>query len=534
MAEWVFLNGRVFGHPRAEAVAVGGGRIEAIGSGAGVLERVSSKARVFDLGGRLLVPGFQDAHIHPASAGLKQLRCDIADADGKDTALARIAEYAASHPSEPWVLGGGWSMDWFQGGIATASDLDRVVPDRPVYLTNRDGHGAWVNSKALTLASVSASTPDPPDGRVERKEDGAPIGTLQEGAMALIEAAFPPATADDFERGLLQAGRHLLSLGITGWQDAWVTAPIHEAYLRLARRGGLVQHVVAALWWDRHRDMGQLDELAELRESAVGRYRPTSVKLMLDGVCENFTAAMLAPYLDRNGHPTANSGIDFIEPDELARIVTRLDAAGFQCHFHAIGDRAVRHALNAVEAARRANPDRDLRHHVAHIQVIHPGDIPRFRRLGVIANAQAYWACEEGYQVDLTIPFLGEERSRRQYPFGDLVRAGARLAMGSDWSVSTPNPLQQIEVAVNRVAPYDRDHRPFLEDQKLGLGECFEAFTLGSAFVNHLEDVMGSIEVGKRADLAVIDRDPFDPDTGPIGEAVVDLTMIGGTVLYER
>jgi predicted amidohydrolase YtcJ len=249
---------------------------------------------------------------------------------------------------------------------------------------------------------------------------------------------------------------------------------------------------------------------------------------MLDGVIENHTAAMLAPYLDPND--SEKTGIDFIDPELLKEAVSRLDGLGLQCHFHAIGDRAVRLALDAVEAARRANGWNDLRHHIAHIQLIHPEDVPRFRRLGVVANAQPLWATHHPEMDELTIPFLGEERSGWQYPFRSLLGAGATLAMGSDWPVSTAEVMAEIEVAVNRVAPETRHRAPFLSDERLTLADALTAFTAGSAFVNHLDDT-GTIASGMRADLVMLDRNPFEDH--PIGEARVAMTIVGGNVVYE-
>jgi predicted amidohydrolase YtcJ len=289
------------------------------------------------------------------------------------------------------------------------------------------------------------------------------------------------------------------------------------------------------MWWDRERGDEQIDELIERsRTGSFGRFRANSVKLMQDGVLETFTGAMVDPYLKADGSPSANRGISFIDPERLPGWVTTLDAAGLQPHFHAIGDRAVRECLDAVAAARAANGHTDTRPHIAHIQVIHPDDIARFATLDVVANAQPYWACHEGQMDDLTIPFLGPERATWQYPFRSLLTAGARLAMGSDWSVSTPNPLLEIEVAVTRVSDDSRGRRePFLPEQALTLEEAIRAFTLGSAYVNHLDADTGAIEVGKLADLTVIDRDLFAPDVGPIGDGRVLGTFVGGAAVFE-
>jgi len=257
------------------------------------------------------------------------------------------------------------------------------------------------------------------------------------------------------------------------------------------------------------------------------------VKIMLDGVLENYTGSLLSPYLDTEGRPTTNHGKRFVEPSVLRPAVTRLDALGSQVHFHAIGVRAVRAGLDAVAAARRANGPNDQRHHIAHIQVIHPDDVPRFGRLGVVANMQPYWATHDDQMDVLTIPFLGPQRATWQYPFASLERNGATLAGGSDWAVSTANPLLEIEVAVNRVGDDRRGSEPFLPDERLSLESAVRAFTLGTAFVNHLEDICGSIEVGKMADLTVIDRDIFAPAAGPVGNARALATFVEGEPVFE-
>lgn len=543
-ADLVLVNGAVYtvdaARRWAQAVAVRDGRIAAVGTDAEVRELVGPRTEVVDLRGRMLVPGFQDAHIHPPAAGVEMLQCELLDLHGLDAYREAIRSYAGSHPEAEWILGGGWAMDVFPGGVPTKGILDELVPDRPVYLPSRDGHSAWVNSAALKRAGITRETPDPPDGRIERDELGEPVGALQEGAMRLVGDLAPEPTQEEWERGLLEAQRYLHSLGITAWQDAIVggSYPTLEAYLAVAGRGELTARVVGALWWDRYRGLEQIPELLEARaRGPLGRFRATSVKIMLDGVCENFTAAVLDPYLDAQGRPTDNRGICFIEPDLLNEAVIRLDAEGFQVHFHALADRAVRVALDAVEAARRANGPGDHRHHLAHIQVVHPEDLPRFRRLHAVANAQPLWAAHESQMDDLTIPFLGEPRWRWQYPFGSLVRAGAVLAMGSDWGVSSPNPLEEMHVAVNRVMPpdypYTVDNREvFLPEERLDLATALAAFTMGSAYVNHLDRETGSIEAGKLADLVVLDRNLFEHPVEEISEARVELTLVEGERVF--
>ncbi|MER7577160.1 amidohydrolase [Streptomyces sp. NPDC126514] len=519
----------------AATVAVTGDRVTAVG-GDEVRELAGPRTEVVELAGRLLLPGFQDAHVHPVPAGLELTQCDLTGAKTAAESVAAVRAYADAHPEREWITGGGWSMEAFEGGTPAKELLDAVVPDRPVYLPNRDHHGAWVNSRALELAGVTRDTPDPADGRIERDASGEPSGTLQEGAMHLVGRLTPAATPGDRLAALLHAQRHLHSLGITAWQDALVGDFLGmddpaEAYLAAARDGSLTARVVGALWWDRGRGAEQIPELVERRRAlSHGRFRAGTVKLMLDGVAENGTAALLDPYLDRCGCATANRGTSFLDPGQLPKYVTELDALGFQCHFHALGDRAVRDALDAIEAARGANGPSDTRPHLAHLQVVHPDDVPRFAALGATANIQPLWAAHEPQMDELTIPFLGSERARWQYPFGALLGSGARLAAGSDWPVSSPDPLEGIHVAVNRVVPGGTGP-VFLPGERIALAEALTAYTAGSAYVNHLDDT-GAVRAGALADLVVLDRDPFAGPPEEIAETRVARTYVGGARVY--
>ena len=543
-ADLVLTGGHVHtvdpGRPRAEAVAIRGERIVAVGSVADVADLVGPRTRVVDLAGRLLIPGFQDAHVHPISGGVDQLDCDVREAVGREGVLARIRAFAAANPDLDWIIGSGWYMADFEHGTPRREDLDMVVPDRPALLPNRDGHSTWVNSRALELAGIDRDTPDPDDGRIERDADGSPTGTLHEGAGRLVERLVPGPTDDKLLAGLRRAQSYLHSLGITAWQDAIVTPREEGVYRRAVEQGWLTARVEAAMWWDRDRGDDQIEELVERsRTGTFGRYRSNSVKLMQDGVLETYTGAMIEPYLTADGTPGTNRGIRFIDPERLPGWVARLDAEGLQPHFHAIGDQAVRDCLDAVAAARARNGPSDTSPHIAHIQVIHPDDVPRFAALGVTANAQPLWATHEAQMDVLTIPFLGPERTTWQYPFGSLLRTGARLAMGSDWSVSTPDPLEEMEVAVTRRIPKGRDEPgttaerdPFLPEEALSLKASIAAFTAGSAYVNHLDDT-GSITVGKLADLAILDRDVLAPGAEPVSAARVIGTFVGGASVFE-
>jgi predicted amidohydrolase YtcJ len=473
------------------------------------------------------------------------LRCNLSDVWDLDGYREIIRGYTRAHPDAAWILGGGWYMPAFPGGTPTAAVLDDIVPDRPAFLTNRDGHGAWVNARALELAGITSDTPDPADGRIERSADGSPSGTLHEGAMHLMDTVLPPDTDEDFAEGLRVAQAYLHSLGITAWQDAIVDLEdsyrTFDVYVEAARTGALTARVVGALWWDRHRGTEQIPAFVGARaRGRVGRFSPTTVKIMQDGVLENFTGATMTPYLDVLGRPTDNRGMSFVAPDVLKEAVTQLDALGFQVHFHTIGDRAVREALDAVEAALAANGPTDNRHHLSHIQIVHPDDVPRFARLRAVANGQPLWATHEGQMDDLTIPFIGPERASWQYPFGSLVRSGATLAFGSDWSVSSANPLWEMQIAVERrgteefgEALGDRIGEVFLPGERIDLATAIGAFTMGSAYVNHLDDVTGSIEAGKFADLTVIDRNLFEIPSSDIWKARVDLTFVEGVCVFD-
>ncbi|WP_030238105.1 amidohydrolase [Streptomyces sp. NRRL S-350] len=539
-ADLVFTNGPVHtgdaARTRASGLAVIGERIAAVGHDE-VRELIGPKTEVVDLTGKLLLPGFQDAHIHAVFGGAELAACDLTGTVGVADYLERIRAYAEANPRQEWITGSGWSMESFDGGLPTRGLLDAVVPDRPVYLTNRDHHGAWANTRALELAGLTRDTPDPADGRIEREPDGTPSGMLQEGATALVARLVPPSTAADRLDGLLRAQRLLHSLGITGWQDALLgefngQPDPSDSYLAAARSGRLTARVTGALWWQRDQGAEQIPELVRRRqELSQGRFRAGSVKIMQDGIAENFTAAMTSPYLDGCGCATANSGLSFVDPAALRGYVTELDALDFQVHFHALGDRAVREALDAVEAARAANGRRGARHHLAHLQVVHPDDLTRFARLGAVANIQPLWAAHEPQMDELTIPFLGPERAAWQYPFGDLQRAGATLAAGSDWPVSSPDPLAGLHVAVNRMEPEATDGRVFLPEQRLDLGTAIAAYTAGSAYVNGHDDA-GVLEAGRLADLVVLDRDILTGPASEIAHARVLRTYVGGQLVH--
>ena len=533
-ADIVFRNGRIYtvdtNRSWADAVAIDDGRIVYVGPNAGTEALVGPSTQVIDLKGRMMLPGFQDVHIHPIGGGIEAQACSLNGLTTLDEYIATIDTCAEENPDKEWITGGGWSMAVFgPGANASAALIDEVVPDRPVFLVSADGHSAWANSKALEIAGITAETPNPPDGVIDRGPDGEPLGSLQEGAMYLVNRHAPAVDLETRTDGLQYSINMLNDYGITSIQDASVDEEDLKAYRALDERGELHLRVVASLWWEREKGLEQIENFKRLREQYTGgRVRAGTVKIMQDGVMENFTAAMLEPYIGQDG----NKGIPMVEPELLKKAVTALDAADFQVHFHAIGDAAIRQALDAVEASLAANGNLGNRHHISHLEVIDPADIPRFGKLHVVANFQPLWAYADDYITDLTIPFIGPERARWLYPIASVHEAGAMIAFGSDWSVSSANPLEEIETAVTRMGALGETSEAFLPQERIALPLALAAFTINAAYVNSQEDTTGSIEVGKYADLIVLDRNLFDIDPADISEASVLLTMIEGEVVH--
>ncbi|MEQ6899427.1 amidohydrolase [Microbacterium sp. KR10-403] len=542
----IFIGGSAFtaGWQTSRPVGIGvrGGRIAAVAPDDEL--RAAGAAETVDLRGGLVLPGFHDAHAHPVVGGLELLQCDLSGATSAEDAVARVAAYAAAHPDEEWIRGGGWTMSHFPGGTPTRQLLDAVVPDRPVALSNRDHHGTWANSLALRRAGIDAETPDPADGRIEREADGAPAGTLHEGAAGLLDPVLPGIDRATALRALNRAQEEFFALGVVGWQDAWVGATagiddVLDAYLDGVDAGTLRMRVTAALWWDRARGLEQLDDLVHRRERAAAASRPDllvadTVKIMVDGVAEDFTAALSAPYLDRCGHATDNLGLTFVAPEALAEAVTALDAAGFHVHFHALGDRAVTVALDAIAAARAANGPREARHQLAHLQMVRRDDVPRFADLGATANLQMLWGGLDEQLEQLTFPFVAPELVARHYPFRELRDAGAALCAGSDWPVSSADPLAAIHVGVNRAEPGASADARMDPSQALDLATALSAYTAGSARACGRASFSGTLAPGSAADLAVLDTDPFAVDPRELHAIRVRQTRVGGRMVHDH
>ena len=518
----------------ATTLAVRGGRFVYVGDEAGAEAHIGPATQTVDAGGRLILPGFHDAHVHPISADMEARQCDLNEAGSREAVLAAVRACAARDPAAAWIAGGGWDLTLFPDASPSKALLDAIEPARPVFLTAADGHSAWVNSRALAIAGITRETPDPERGRIERDPaTGEPAGTLRESAVDLVGRHVPPASAADYRAGLDHALARFAEVGIVGVQEASAGREMLDAYLAADREGRLTVRVRASLRVDPGRDTDQIPDLVELRRAYTGRrLNAGTAKLFLDGVIEAKTAALLAPYVEGPGAPPRRGDANY-DQARLDRLVAALDREGFQVHMHAIGDRAIRMGLDAVERARATNGPRDARHHMAHIQLFDPADIPRFAGLGVVANFQPLWAYADSYIRDLTEPVLGPERSRWLYPIRSLVASGAVVAAGSDWSVSSPDPLRAMEVAVTRREPGAPIGPGWIPEEQVDLPEIVAAYTIAGAYLSVEERDSGSIETGKLADFVMLDRDIFGLPANAIHTAKVVWTVMEGKEVYQ-
>lgn len=535
-ADLLFRGGVVHtmdpGRTRAEALAVRQGRIVAIGHAADLEAWIGADTEIVDMAGGMVLPGFQDAHVHPLAGGMELGDCDLNASSSREEVLDRVRACHERLPEGAWLRGGGYDLPLFPGGNPRAETLDEIVGDRPALLSSADGHNAWVSSAALAIAGIDASTPEPPAGRIERDAEGNPTGTLRETAVQLVARHLPARTHEARLQGLRRGLAMAAAFGITALQEASATEPALRAYAELAERDELTARVSVSLYVDPERGTAQVPDLVRLRQryDADG-LRVGTVKIFADGVLEGQTAAVLEPYTHQQGY----RGEANFERRELIDLIVALDAQGFQVHVHAIGDRGIRDALDGFEEARRRNGARDSRHHIAHAQLIHPQDLPRFARLHAYATFSPLWAQADAYITELTDPFLGPERARWQYPLGTLAASGGRFACGSDWSVSSMDPLQGIQVGMTRVgleAPADEE--PWLPEQLVALDTMLACYTVNAASVNFVEHTTGSLEVGKAADLVLLDRDLTTLPARRIAEARVERTYLEGELVYGR
>ena len=494
--------------PVARAVLVDDGVIAALDDDA--LEYRSRGASEFDLAGGCLVPGFRDGHAHPLWGGIELGQVPLVGARSMDEVVARVRAYAQAHPELEWIEGGGYDPTIVPNGVGDATVLDAAVRDRPVVLEASDHHTMWVNSEALRRAGIDVDTADPDLGRIIRRADGSPVGTLVEwGAIALVRELMPAPGATEQEAGLARAMAELARAGITWVQEAAGRPAEARVYAALARRGELTTRTNIAFRvepgrWPRDRSRFG-DSRAELDADDATRdvLRARTVKFFADGVIEMGTGFLVEPYTDA----PHTCGLPNWSAAELAEAVTAFDEDEFQIHIHAIGDGGVRMALDAIEEATRRNGSRDRRAVIAHTQVVQPGDRGRFAALGVIANFEPLWACLDPTMEELTLPRLGPERSALQYPIASLSRSGARISFGSDWPVSSMHPLHGLAVAVTRQNKEGRPESGWLPEERLPIAEALAAYTAGTAYQGFEDETGGAIVVGKRADLCALSAD---------------------------
>jgi predicted amidohydrolase YtcJ len=538
-----FVNGVVYtldaARSWATAVGVTGHEISYVGDGAGVKACIDEGTLVIDLHGRMLLPGFQDSHVHPMGAGQHQSQIQLDDLLERQAIFDRIRGYVQSHADDKWILGGGWYESAFlPAGSPTREMLDAIVSDRPALIRNASGHQAWVNSRALAIAGITAQTPNPPGGRIEHEKDGSPSGILSESAAKLVSMHVPQTTVDERAAALRLALGELSSFGVTSIMDARVSDDVSEAYDRLAQTGGAPLRATLCQYFDPTlQDEAALQKILERRAQHAGSVFPENcVKIFLDGIIEHHTGLLLAPYFD---DPKYGNGPYQIEPARLNKIVIFLAKHGLQLHFHAIGDGAAHEALDAIEAAERAGANPDARHTIAHLQLIDGNDIPRFRELGVVANMTPLWGHPDAWMTVLGPRALGPERSRGQLPSQTLISSGATLVWGTDWPVTSALPLEGIETAVTRRLLGGRDakgheDKTFEPEQRVSLADALAAYTINGAYLLHEEATRGSIERGKAADLVILSENLFRVAPERIHTVQADMTMLGGRIVFER
>lgn len=534
-ADLVLINGGIYTvdpeRSWAQAAAVRDGVFVAIGTNKDIEPLLGPATRVIDLEGRMALPGFHDAHVHPDLGGDQLMACEVQLLTSVDAIIERLSACAVEL-DEGWLEGYGFDLSLFGENGPHKSMLDGISLTRPIIVWGEDGHSLWVNSVALELAGITADTPDPPLGVIERDADGSPSGTLRETAQEIVRATRGAQTHEHNVRALRAGISHLNAFGITSYIDAWVGLEDYQAYQEIDRAGDLTARVVTSLAYEsgfaKHYGEEWEQVLAGRNEFESERLNNDSVKLFLDGVLEGETAALIEPYLGMHG----KRGDLILEPEALNADVTRFDAMGLQVHMHAIGDRAVRAGLDAIEAARKANGPGDNRHHISHLQMIHVDDIERFAELDTAANFQALWAWPDNWIMELNLPVLGEERVQGMYPIAGVAKAGGRIVGGSDWNVSSPNPLDAIETAIHRHDPRIEDGPVLNVNERVGLELMIDAYTINAAWLMHHEELTGSVELGKRADIVVLDRNLFEIPVTEISDARVVETLLDGQVIW--
>lgn len=530
MSITVFTGGTVLVDPAHEggpltstAIAFSSGAVVALGAEAEALSNAPG-AQLVDLAGGTLAPAPGDGHAHPMLGGVEALGPEIRAAENLQGILDAVARWKAANPEAEWIVGGSYDATFTEAGLFDARWLDEVTGDTPTILRAWDYHTAWVNSAALAAGGITAETPDPALGRIVRRADGSPLGTLQEAAANNFLAEVVPAfTLDQRLDAIERATREYAALGMTWVQDAWVEPGDIEVYLAAANQGRLHARVNLAFRADPARWREQLAEFDAARSAvrALGadRLSGETVKFFLDGVIESHTAALLAPYADQPDE----TGLPNWDAAELTAATTAFDALGFQLHLHAIGDAANRHALDALEAATAANGPRDRHHVIAHVALLDPADVDRFAALGIIANFEPYWAQCDAVMRDLTIPHLGHPRDEWQYLIGSVHRSGATISFGSDWPVTTIDWRPAVSTAITRHSHTDPEAAAWLPEERVDAATAYGAYTAGIARQALAGETRGILAIGRVADAVWLAANPLT--IAP--EAIADLAVLG-------
>ncbi|HXM94537.1 MAG TPA: amidohydrolase family protein [Candidatus Dormibacteraeota bacterium] len=536
-ADTIVLHGRVYTvntkQPWAQAVAISGGKILAVGDDAEVNRLRGKGTKVLDAGGRLVLPGFADCHIHFLEGSLGLDRANLQGAKNTADIQQILRNYAAKHPGQGWILGSGWNYAMFgEENLPHKKYLDELFQDRPVFLVGFDGHTSWANSKALALAGITKDTADPANGAIVRdKSTREPTGALKESASQLLDKVIPKSTRSEKLASLRSGVRWANENGLTRVHSAGGDFEEFDLYDELRRHGDLTVRFYIAYFLNppelRPQDIATIEDA---RSKYAGEWLAGGVvKMMLDGVVESHTAAMLEPYTD---DPSTKGNL-FWDPDKYKATVAQLDKRGLQLFTHAIGDDAVRTALDAYEGAQKANHTTDRRARIEHIETITAQDIPRFGQLGVIASMQPLHSYPDENTLHVWAGNNGPDRASRGFAWHDIAASGGRLAFGSDWNVVTLNPWHGLQLAVTRQTFEGKPEGGWLPNERVTLAQAVEAYTLGAAFAGRREKWEGSIEQGKLADLIIVSQNIFEIDPHKIAETKVDTTIVGGRVVYQ-
>lgn len=498
------------------AAAIAGRRIVYAGDDRGVAAFIGRSSRVLELRGRMVLPGFHDSHVHPMTGGLRFLRCNLGsvNAEAADSAILACAETSKAS-NGGWLIGGGARLEHFAGAGSPRAKLDVMAPGRPVLFSSEDGFTAWVSSRALELAGIDEKTAAPANGAIDLER-----GELKNDAVLLVRKKLPTPSAAEYREGLRRFSLAAHKLGITSVIDANVSAAALEVYRSVDRANELQLRVRAAQAIDPARGAEQVSELVTRRDRARGaRLRADSAKLFVDGDLEHHTSALLAPYTDR---PSSRGDLK-VDQERLNAIVAKLDAEGFQVHLHTSGDRAIRAGLDAIESAIAANGPRERRHQLAHVELLDAADLPRFRRLGVAADLQLFWAAEDPVSSAIVKAAFGAERYSRLHPVASIFAGGAVVVAGSDWPSPVMSPLEAMQIALTRM------HAP---NERAKLADLIAAYTIAGAWIAGEETFDGSIEVGKAADLVILEKNIFEVEPNELGQVRVMATLLDGAAVH--